>query len=65
MKSEQTPMANKLIIGGGKDKAIVDKPLRATHGSPDRPLKIGNAEILFLASKLGTTFGNLKGYHPG
>ena len=24
---------------------MTEKPLRATHGSPDRPLRIGNLEI--------------------
>lgn len=45
MKLKEKTMANKRGIQTYNDSAIVEKPLWATHGSPDRPLKIGNAEI--------------------
>jgi hypothetical protein len=44
MESNIIPMANKTSLRA-KDKGTVGSPLRATHGSPDRPLKLGNAEI--------------------
>ena len=45
MKSEKIPMANEHAIQDKRKEIDTGKPLRATHGSPDRPLKIGNAEI--------------------
>ena len=43
MEKSIVPIANTSLKA--KDKGTVGSPLRATHGSPDRPLKLGNAEI--------------------
>ena len=44
-KNEKKTMANKRNLQTNKEKTSVGLPLWATHGSPDKPLKIGNAEI--------------------
>ena len=44
-KNEKKTMANKRNLQTNKEKTSVGLSLWATHGSPDKPLKIGNAEI--------------------
>jgi hypothetical protein len=45
MTLEKKAMANERDIQSKKGVIDIGQPLWATHGSPDKPLKIGNAEI--------------------